>query len=515
MIRPGLERISRLLIPESLPWKSIHVAGTNGKGSICAYISAMLHAANLGPIGRFTSPHIIDRWDCITVNEQTISESIFRKIEDQVKQRNDSLSINASEFELLTATAFEIFTSEKVRVGVVECGMGGRLDATNVLQKPLVTVISRIGLDHQAFLGNTLEHIAREKAGIMKHGSPCVVDVQDDESTLRVLREVATAQNIPLDVVKLFPRSSSSIEAKDFEICLFSSDGKMSFTYPDSFGLLLGKDSHGVINIQRRNMCCAFRAVTRAMPALGREEISARSFAPAMKGAMLPGRFQTIDLEPITGISGGRALLDGAHNYQAIRNLSKYVGSHLRSREPLPEARPGITWVVALSQGKMSKDLFRYILLKDNVIAVEFGPVDGMPWARPVPASEITDIVNEHGPRTGQLISLGSDVRAALRKASEIAKGTPIVIMGSLYLVSDVLRLLRDAGGETGMPKSNRIAFPEELVPVETNTLSRSENDVVDVDHVSVESAMQGFFQRPTYPGPPGEMQARKHYPIH
>ena len=447
----------------------------------------MLHAANLGPIGRFTSPHIIDRWDCITVNEQTISESIFRKIEDQVKQRNDSLSINASEFELLTATAFEIFTSEKVRVGVVECGMGGRLDATNVLQKPLVTVISRIGLDHQAFLGNTVEQIAREKAGIMKYGSPCVVDAQDDESTLRALREVATAQNVSLDVVKLFPLTVSSPVTRDFEICLSPSDGEILLTCPESFGFLLGKDSDGVINIQRRNMLCAFRAVTRAMPALGRTEISARSLAPAMKDVMLPGRFQTVDLEPITGISGNRALLDGAHNHQAIQALCRYVRSRPRTRESLRKGRSSITWVVALSQGKLSNDLFRHILFKDNIIAVEFGPVDGMPWARPVPATEIIGILKGHGPRTGQLLSFKSDVRAALRKASEIANGTPIVIMGSLYLVSDILRLLRDAGGETGMPKSYPVAVPEELSPVETNTISRkdlprSENDVVDVD---------------------------------
>lgn len=134
MIELGLSRIARLAAQTPQPWKAIHVAGTNGKGSICAYLSAMLHASGVR-CGRFTSPHLIDRWDCITIDEQTVQESSFIEAEERVKQRSQLLRMasKATEFELLTATAFEIFYREKIEMGVIEVGLGGRLDATNIL----------------------------------------------------------------------------------------------------------------------------------------------------------------------------------------------------------------------------------------------------------------------------------------------------------------------------------------------------------------------------------------------
>src|SRR3954452_20560198 len=126
MIELGLSRISRLVQQSAFTWKAIHVAGTNGKGSITSYVSGLLTAAGIR-CGQFTSPHLIDRWDCITINEQVVRESLFKRIENQVRQRDRRLGVEASEFELLTATAFEIFNHEQVEIGVVEVGMGGRL----------------------------------------------------------------------------------------------------------------------------------------------------------------------------------------------------------------------------------------------------------------------------------------------------------------------------------------------------------------------------------------------------
>ena len=142
MIELGLARISTLLRHTPQPWKAIHVAGTNGKGSICAYLSAMLNASGVR-CGRFTSPHLIDRWDCITINDETVRESIFKDAESLVLGRNSTEKIGASEFELLTATAFEVFAKEKIEMGVIEVGLGGRLDATNAMENKAVTIISR------------------------------------------------------------------------------------------------------------------------------------------------------------------------------------------------------------------------------------------------------------------------------------------------------------------------------------------------------------------------------------
>lgn len=187
MIELGISRIARLLQQTPLSWKAIHVAGTNGKGSISAYLSRLLAAGGIR-CGRFTSPHLVDRWDCITIDEKVVQESLFRQIEASVKLRDQDLGIGASEFELLTATAFEIFNHERVEVGVVEVGMGGRRDATNVLDNVLVSVISKIGLDHQALLGDSIEQIAREKAGILKPDVPCVIDGTNSVEVLKTIQ---------------------------------------------------------------------------------------------------------------------------------------------------------------------------------------------------------------------------------------------------------------------------------------------------------------------------------------
>ena len=192
MIKPGLARISQLLKNTALPWKAIHVAGTNGKGSVCAYLSAMLNADNI-PFGRFTSPHLIDRWDCIMINGKTVDRELFVSTEDKVEKYNKTQGIGASEFELLTATAFTLFSQEKVKIGVVEVGMGGTEDATNILQDPAVTVITKIGEDHQKFLGSTKQEITDHKAGILKPGVPCVVDSTNDQQVIARIQERASA----------------------------------------------------------------------------------------------------------------------------------------------------------------------------------------------------------------------------------------------------------------------------------------------------------------------------------
>ncbi|EHY55817.1 folylpolyglutamate synthase [Exophiala dermatitidis] len=208
MITLGLQRISRLLAPlfakypAGLPWKAIHITGTNGKGSVAALISTFLSASGYR-VGRFTSPHLIDRWDCITLDQKVVDRDVFLAAEERVQKRSLSQSQSQagssdatttddkpSEFEILTATAFELFTSQGMDVAVVECGLGGRLDATNVLrpQDVLVSVLTKVGLDHTDFLGETIERITEEKAGIFKPGVPVVVDESNAENVLDVVR---------------------------------------------------------------------------------------------------------------------------------------------------------------------------------------------------------------------------------------------------------------------------------------------------------------------------------------
>jgi len=367
MIELGLQRISRLLKHTPLPWKAIHVAGTNGKGSICAYASAMLHAGG-DRCGRFTSPHLIDRWDYISINERPVKESIFRQVEERVLSRNREEDIKASEFELLTAIAFEIFTQEKVQIGVVEVGMGGRLDATNVLESPLVTIISKIGLDHQAFLGNTVEEIAREKAGILKPRVPCVVDGTNEAAVLKVL----------LDTAK-------SVGSGPLRLCT---------TLPHIH--LSGRDQAGLPNLkrlekhQKTNLSCAYTAVREALKR-SKVRVSANRFWQAANRVQWPGRLQDISIEPLTGREE-RVLLDGAHNAQSASVLASYVDRHLRRR-----ARgSGVTWVLAATQGKDIRSILQQLIHpEDRIVAIEFGPVDGMPWVKPMSSQELTGIAME------------------------------------------------------------------------------------------------------------------------
>ena len=172
--KPGLENTLRLMAHVGNPHeqlKAIHVAGTNGKGSTSHLIAAALQASGLR-VGLFTSPHLVSLTERIRINGQPITET---EVAEFIEQNKDFLdTLQPSFFETMTALAFAYFVKEKVDIAVVEVGLGGRLDSTNVLT-PILSVITNIGLDHTEFLGNTLAKIAKEKAGIIKPGIPVVI----------------------------------------------------------------------------------------------------------------------------------------------------------------------------------------------------------------------------------------------------------------------------------------------------------------------------------------------------
>jgi len=405
MIELGLGRIRSLLLHTPQPWKAIHVAGTNGKGTICAYLSAMLRASGVR-CGRYTSPHLIDRWDCITINEETVKESVFLKAEELVLRRNQQEGLGASEFELLTATAFEVFAQEKIEIGVIEVGLGGRLDATNAMQNKAVTIISKIGLDHQSFLGNTIEEIAREKAGIMRSGVPCVLDKSNPESVQKVVRDYAAEIGT--------------------EVILSSTDSSFLDELADQ-----SYEPH-----QMENLACAYTAFHLAYT---KSASPLHRLLPAIQNINWPGRLQTLDIRSITG-RRETVLLDGAHNLQSAEVLGSYVNTRLR------RGGSKITWILAASQGKELVSIMKPLLkLGDCVAAVNFGPVDGMPWVQAMAREDILSAASESGIDSAQLFDAECGLKDALRWAVITADGGPIVIAGSLYLVSDVLRLLRDS----------------------------------------------------------------------
>ncbi|TKA68300.1 hypothetical protein B0A55_10866 [Friedmanniomyces simplex] len=488
MIELGLQRISRLLAETPLPWRAIHVAGTNGKGSICAYISSMLETYNRSDWrtstssptlkhARFTSPHLIDRWDCITVNQQTVPFKLFSHIEQRVLRRNEREGIKASEFELLTATAFEIFTYEDIDVAVVEVGLGGRLDATNIIGEqagnpsqfqlaatkafrppPLVTAISKIGLDHQALLGNTLREIAREKAGIMKPGVPVVYDLSNSDEVKTELDLRATPSRIVQWADLGLP--TPSIETYVRHLFLASE------TDPER------ETASPVPSHSQRNMSVAFRAAWTALQQLNKvptefehlpnpERVMLKILATskiqhAWENIHFPGRLQSLNIQPLTGRTQD-ILLDGAHNAQSAEvlaaevNKSRATPSSQQQQAPSPSA---VTWVLACSSTKDVTEILRILLQPgDTVFAVEFGPVDGMPWVQPLSSGAIAQAVESSSFSASanpvSAVACARDLLGALQEASDKAESGPMVVAGSLYLVGDVLRLLRDRAART------------------------------------------------------------------
>ncbi|QIW98233.1 hypothetical protein AMS68_003751 [Peltaster fructicola] len=471
MIQPGLSRISKLLATTELPWRAIHVAGTNGKGSICNYAASMLKVYNntsLPPFtghakltyGKFTSPHLMDRWDGISVNDAVISKEDFQRIEDKIVRRDRNDAINASEFEILTATAFETFTKAKVDVGIIEVGMGGRLDATNIIGQsthkdstsvratPLVTAISKIGLDHQAFLGNTLTEIAAQKAGIMKPRVPVVYDESNAKEVRDVLEQHAMAVGVKA--------TSMAALGLDPDWSLLPVEER-----PQGYETHDGYPIHAHI---QNNTSVALRSTWLALSQLGRlacpPAMSEADHAQQLRDmAQLMSRVSEAGSTPNRGrlervrvvrrtASGSivhKLLADGAHNAQSAIALADEVT--LLRKENAGTSK--ICWVVAVSNGRNPKDLLDPLLkIGDSVCAVEFGPVDGMPWVEPVSAQDVATAAADLVGKQGSVTVYGKDVQAAVKHAFDASDSEWTVVAGSLYLVGDVHRLLRD--GEAG-----------------------------------------------------------------
>ncbi|QKX56382.1 uncharacterized protein TRUGW13939_03483 [Talaromyces rugulosus] len=410
MIELGLSRISRLVQQSTFSWKAIHVAGTNGKGSITSYVSGLLAAAGVS-CGRFTSPHLIDRWDCITINEKVVEESLFRQVEEQVKKRDQSLGLGASEFELLTATAFEIFHQQHVEVGVVEVGMGGRLDATNILTNVLVSVIAKIGRDHETFLGNSIQAIANEKAGILKSGVPCVIDGTNEPQVLQVLQ--ARIQDLGIDATT----ASSDVATQKFP--------NLASLFRD-----LDLEPH-----QKTNIACATLALQKAAEHIQLKR-SVDELVPVLSEIQWPGRLQFLSLEPLVSRTNP-ILLDGAHNGQSSGVLGQFVDRKLRQNDQC------VTWVISISHGKLWPEILEPLIRPgDSVAVVAFGPVEGMPWVKATDTDSLASEIRTM-PGVSSVESFGSDIPGAITWASGSANEGPLVIAGSLYLVSDIFRLLR------------------------------------------------------------------------
>ncbi|KAK3827616.1 MAG: Mur ligase [Benniella sp.] len=489
----GLERVTSLLealapnsslSPPHHSFPIIHVAGTNGKGSICAYLSSILQTAGLR-VGRYNSPHLITPRDTIQINNQPISEDDYQYATEAVKQKDAELGLKATSFELLTATAFYWFAYGRIQTGqnnphrhqgmvdiaVIEVGVGGRLDATNVIPSPKVCVIASIGMDHGALLGNTIEQVAFEKAGIIKPKVPVVIAPQaEGEKVYRVLVEKATSVDLESDQIVMVKAAHWINEAQEPSSPIAETAVGHWATLEDSFKFwipLLG-------DFQLENAATAIAAIRvlqksggdsndEGSNSLWRLKITDDAIRQGIKDTVWPGRLQWIKQPNAPQEVNGRMLIDGAHNPPAAIALRTFVEGHIASLQSLssamPNGPPRVHWIMAFTKGKDIEEMFDILFSapskqgsrsRDTFSAVEFSPPEGMPWVSPIDSQEVCDRLTRQQERvhvqgSDRLViqGFGMDLKAALKWVGTERDGDDVVVLcGSLYLVADLFRLL-------------------------------------------------------------------------
>ena len=303
----GLERMVELLALRGNPHlklKVIHIGGTNGKGSTIAFLKNMLEKMGLR-VGVFSSPYLIHYTDQIAINEESIPEARLEALmADYQTLLEGEAAANlqgTTEFEIITAIAYDYFASEQVDVAIMEVGMGGLLDSTNVCQ-PILTGITTIGLDHVALLGDSLEAIAEQKAGIIKQGVPLVTGHIVPEA-LAVIDQIAEAKQAP----RLFYGDAYQVSHHESIVT-----GEV-FDYTSS--VRQGRFQTGLLGLhQIDNAVMALTLLDAYCQATGRELPDNALVAQALEETSWPGRLEVVSREPLM-------ILDGAHNPHAIKAL--------------------------------------------------------------------------------------------------------------------------------------------------------------------------------------------------
>lgn len=330
-IKLGLEKSAKIASQLGDPHKnfpSIHIAGTNGKGSVSAMIASILTAHGF-KVGLFTSPHLISFTERIKINNEQISESEVVSLTNEIRTmlQNTDPELIPTFFEFVTAMAFLYFARNSVDWAVVEVGMGGRLDATNVIT-PEVSVITRIGYDHKEFLGETLTEIAKEKAGIIKDGIPVISAMQEKEAEDVICRTAKERSS------RLF------VYGKDFSGTLKSTGLKGTFfDYSDDSCSLSDLYTPLAGEYQVSNACIAIKAGMVALKdrnalCVMRNEFKEDIFYPSritdyasrikkgLASTRWHGRLEVVSNDPMI-------MIDGAHNPDAAKALSEFAKKHL------------------------------------------------------------------------------------------------------------------------------------------------------------------------------------------
>jgi dihydrofolate synthase / folylpolyglutamate synthase len=407
----NLERMRTLLKKLGNPheqFRSVHVAGTKGKGSTCAMIAAMLQA-NGYKVGLYTSPHLVDVRERICINGEMIAQAAFARLVRLVEPIIGRQKPMPTYFDALTAIAFKYFADHKVDIAIVETGLGGRLDSTNVI-KPEVTAITSISFDHMAQLGPTLAHIATEKAGIFKHNVPAVSVIQDPtaEAAMRkVAEKVGCALDFTGQTIEFSYRfESSRMLGPHNRICLTTPNSKFEHLAVPLIG------EHQAIN------CGLALAVIDRLKSRGIAINDARAMEGLTK-VSVAGRMEMVSQTP-------RVIVDGAHNAASLDAAMKAIGQHI----------PYDSMVVIFGccgDKDVPGMLERITSGADKVI---FTRIDNVRSADP------HELAARYVELYGKMAQVAENLEEALTIANRaVTKEDLICITGSFYLVGEAKKL--------------------------------------------------------------------------
>ncbi|MCX7769784.1 MAG: bifunctional folylpolyglutamate synthase/dihydrofolate synthase [Proteobacteria bacterium] len=405
----GLDNIKILLSLIGNPekkFKSIHIVGTNGKGSTSAFLTSILMEAGY-KVGTYTSPHLVDFSERITISGIPISHEEIKSLAFMMKDKIESSEYSKRPFtffEVTTAMAFFYFAQKKVDIAVIEAGLGGRLDATNTLE-PLLTIITTIGLEHKEFLGDTIEKIAFEKSAVIKKNTPCITGAKEEEA-LRVIRKEAESKNAPLLVL-----------GKDF--------------YPekiDNYRFNFKGINRVFRNLILENLIGINQFDNASLAIAGIELITERGFNigdenifEGIRKAKWPGRFEIIRKNP-------PFIIDGAHNPQGVDSLIKNLTAFY----------PGTKFKIILTVLK-DKDINEMIeKLKPFCEEIILVPNKN---ERSFKKDEFLQLFGSN-----PLFSFANDIPSVIKDCfyNDKFKGKPILFTGSLYGIGEAKEVLNE-----------------------------------------------------------------------
>lgn len=414
----GLDRMEELLRRLGNPQddlKVIHVAGTNGKGSVSKYLEEGLSACGY-KMGLYTSPYIETfneriRYDGADISDEDLEyygQKVVSAAEAMVADGLDS----PTEFEVVTAIAFLYFAGRQADITILEVGLGGIGDSTNVVKSPLASVITSISYDHMAQLGSSLAEIAVNKAGIIKTGCPVIANVPQRDAAKIIARKAYAMGSRLYDI--------SGIRAAVSDETPFSQRVSMELyekSYSDVEISMVGR--HQVENLKTA------LATLEILRKSGAVKLDREALYEGLKRARQPGRFEVISGDPLV-------IIDGAHNEAGAQALQETMAQHFAGKK--------ILLVAGILADKEIDSIVKFLTkITDHIIVTE--PDN--------PRKLAAEKLAEHVAEFGAAAEVVSDVEAAVHRAKELADGYDVILFaGSLYLIGDVRRLWRNERGE-------------------------------------------------------------------